>query len=92
MQLGVQAGGMSVFLPHLQRNSGAEKAAKERKRNGSSTMTFCAVDWTTREAEVGALGLLIYQAAKEGSAEGLKFALSRRGGEQRIAEIMNAQL
>ena len=51
---------------------------------GSSSTTCCAVDWTTREAEVGALGLLIYQAAKEGSTEGLKFALSRRGGEQRV--------
>ena len=80
MQLGVQVGGMSLLFPHRRRNSGANRAMN----TGSSSTTCCAVDWTTREAEVGALGLLIYQAAKEGSTEGLKFALSRRGGEQRV--------
>jgi hypothetical protein len=79
-----EVGSMSLLLPHRRRNSGAKGAmSTERRRTGSST-TCCAVDWTTREAEVGALGLLIYQAAKEGSTEGLKFALSRRGARVHI--------
>ena len=36
------------------------------------------------EGEVGALGLLIYQAAKTGSVVGLRFALSRKGGEWKV--------
>lgn len=74
---------MSLQFLHRRRCSEAERTMKtERKRTGSSSA--CAEDWTRREAEVGALGLLIYQAAKGGSSDGLRFALSRRGGEQLV--------
>ena len=49
----------------------------DRLRRASTT---CANAEFTCEGEVGALGLLIYQAAKEGSIVGLRFALSRKRG------------
>ena len=60
----------------------AERAMKtERNRTGSSsTCSGGSMERVAGEVEVGALGLLMYQAAREGSAVGLRFALSRRGG------------
>ena len=53
-----------------------EKMGKpECSRPGSDSMEVLG------DGEVGALGLLIFQAAKTGSAAGLRFALSRKNGE-----------
>lgn len=53
-------------------------ARRTSSHSDSSTMGWPP---SGTEVEIGALGLLIYQAAKEGSTYNLRFALSCRGGK-----------
>ena len=75
---------MSVGLSYGQhRRSNSERGirashARTRPDLGASRD---GADFVANDDQVGALGLLIYQAAKEGSVVGLRFALSRKGGE-----------
>ena len=42
-----------------------------------------------KEGKVGAIGLLIYQAARAGSLENLKFALCKEGGESHVQSLLH---
>ena len=72
---------MSVRLLYGQhRRSNSERASRARTGPDLGASRDGA-DFVANDDQVGALGLLIYQAAKEGSVVGLQFALSRKGGE-----------
>ena len=75
---------MSFVRLQRRPNSSTEKAMKtEVGRTRSSLGRAAGSDAIAadRDVEVGALGLLMYQAAREGSSVGLRFALSCRGGK-----------
>ena len=76
---------MSFVRLQRRPNSSTEKAMMKTEvgRTRSSLGRAAGSDAIAadRNVEVGALGLLMYQAAREGSSVGLRFALSCRGGK-----------
>ena len=68
-------------MDHASPNSGDSRQYRSARPPRTSRDAEAA--FAESESKVGALGLLIYQAAKHGSAESLKFALGREEGENK---------